>query len=179
VNLYDLVNISHAFSPSIDKLVKGTLEVSDTRETELSANGNTVESRKRLLKEEKLGALAFIRNLRNMMQCGIEHAELALYLEKLDFKKLFPFQVIQAADICIKDCALNEKSTLYKVLDRKIHDSFDKFAKLFDGKVAIGIDNSGSMDSVINSKSKLMRDRMAAYYGVCLQEKTGGDLYSR
>jgi len=179
VNLYDLVNISHAHSPSIDKLVKGTLEVSDTRETELSANGNTAESRKRLLKEEKLGALAFIRNLRNMMQRGIEHVELALYLEKLDFKKLFPFQAIQAADVCISECALNTNSTLYKVLDRKIHDSFDKFSKLFDGRVAIGIDNSGSMDFTINSKSKLMRDRMAAYYGVCLQEKTGGDLFSR
>lgn len=100
------------------------------------------------------------------------------YLEKLDFKKVFPFQVIQAADIAVQ-AGLDRKSPLYKALETKIYDCFDNFIKLFHGKVAIGVDISGSMQDPINSKSTLKRIILGAYYGMALQSRLHADLYLR
>lgn len=177
VNLYDLVNMSHAYTPAIDKLMKWTLEAPDTREVELSKNWNSYESWKRLLNEKKLWALAFIRNLRNIIQCGIDHNTIESYLQELDFSMVFPFQTIQAVDMCVRDCWLNEKSDLFKALEKKVYQSFEKFATLFEWKVAVGVDISWSMGYNINTKSSLKRDKMAWYYGVCLQH-FWADLYA-
>lgn len=177
INLYDLVNITHAFSPAIDKLMKGELQPADTREAEVSANWNTIESRTRLLDENKLGALAFIRNLRNMIQVGIGHNKLENYLETIDFTKLFPFQTIQSVDVCVREVWLSTKSPLYKALEKKIYQSFTNFAKLFKGKVAVWVDISRSMHTSINNKSQLQRQTMAWYYGQWLQDHWA-DIYA-
>jgi hypothetical protein len=58
----------HAKSNSIDKLMKGTLESADTWEVEISREGNKKEIWLRLMKENKLGALATVRNLLNMIK---------------------------------------------------------------------------------------------------------------
>jgi hypothetical protein len=55
-------------------------------------------------------------------------------------------------------------------LQKKVSDSFEKYRNLFEGKVAIGVDDSGSMDVNINDKSSLKRDKMSMYYGVALAE---------
>jgi len=177
INLYDLVNLTHAFSPAIDKLMKWELAPADTWEVELSKNGNTIESWTRLLQEDKLWALAFIRNLRNMIQVWIWHDVLVSYLSKVDFTKLFPFQTIQSVDVCVRECTLSTKSPLYKALEEKIYESFVNFAKLFKGKVAVGVDISWSMSYAINEKSQLRRKTLAAYYGMGL-EHYGADLYA-
>jgi hypothetical protein len=54
INLFDIVNMTHPFSEPIDKLMKHTLASADTWEKELSANGNTKDSRGRLLSENRL-----------------------------------------------------------------------------------------------------------------------------
>lgn len=177
VNLYDLVNISHAYNTTIDKLMKWTLETPDTWEVELSKNWNSYDSWKRLIDEKKLWALAFIRNLRNIIQCGIDHKTIEAYLQELDFTMVFPFQTIQAVDMCVRDCWLSEKSDLFKALEKKIYQSFEKFATLFEWRVAVWVDISWSMNGKINNKSSLKRDKMAGYYGVCLQH-FWADLYA-
>lgn len=178
INLYDLVNMTHAYSPAIDKLMKWELKPADTWEVEVSANWNTIESWTRLLEENKLWAIAFIRNLRNMIQVGIGHDKLETYLWTIDFTKLFPFQTIQSVDVCVREVWLSTKSPLYKALEKKIYDSFTNFSKLFKGKVAVGVDISWSMHTEINNKSQLQRQTMAAYYGQWLQHY-GADLYAR
>lgn len=177
INLYDLVNITHAYSPAIDKLMKWELKPADTWEVEISANWNTIESRTRLLEEKKLWALAFIRNLRNMIQVWIGHDKLETYLWTVDFTKLFPFQTIQSVDVCVRELWLSTKSPLYKALERKIYDSFTSFSKLFKGKVAVWVDISWSMHTQINSKSQLQRQTMAWYYGQWLQDNWA-DIYA-
>lgn len=178
INLYDLVNITHAYSPAIDKLMKWELKPADTWEVEVSANWNTIESWTKLLEENKLWALAFIRNLRNMIQVGIGHDKLETYLWTIDFTKLFPFQTIQSVDVCVRDVGLSTKSPLYKALEKKIYQSFENFAKLFKGKVAVWVDISWSMHASINNKSQLQRQVMAWYYGMAL-ESYWADLYLR
>lgn len=178
INLYDIVNITHAFSPAIDKLMKWELKPADTREVEVSANWNTIESRTKLLNDNKLWAIAFIRNLRNMIQTGIGHDKLETYLKTIDFTKLFPFQTIQSVDVCVREVWLSTKSALYKALEKKIYDSFTSFSKLFKGKVAVWVDISWSMHTSINTKSQLQRQTMAWYYGQWLQDHWA-DIYAR
>ena len=68
INMRDLINMTHAWSEPIDKLMKETLSSADTWEKEISSEGNNDESWKRLIKDKKLGALALVRNFRNMLK---------------------------------------------------------------------------------------------------------------
>jgi 60 kDa SS-A/Ro ribonucleoprotein len=54
------------------KLATNELEPPDTWEVELSAGKDKKETFERLLRERKLGALALLRNLRNMAQVGVD-----------------------------------------------------------------------------------------------------------
>src|SRR5712691_5555100 len=70
VKLRDVLRICHAKPANDDqaalwkRLNEGTLSTPDTWEVELSKGGDKKESWTRLLKEEKLGGLAMLRNLR-------------------------------------------------------------------------------------------------------------------
>ena len=50
------------------RLIAGELAVPDTWEVALSSGANKREAWERLLREQKLGALALLRNLRNMRE---------------------------------------------------------------------------------------------------------------
>src|SRR5215475_3142383 len=56
------------------KLVSGTLTTPDTWEVALSSGADKREAWKRLLRERKLGALALLRNLRNMREAGVDES---------------------------------------------------------------------------------------------------------
>jgi len=166
LNLFDLINMVHAKSESIDKLMKWTLKPADTWEVELSKNGNTKESWDRLLKENKLWALATIRNLRNMSKVWVDFKE---YLKTLDFTKVFPFQSIQALDILETDNLLTDD--IYNIIMSKVKDSFKFISESYSWKIAIWIDLSGSMyGTKVSNLSRIDRARMATYYWVLLAE---------
>ena len=79
--------------------MKHTLETANTRESELSANGNTLESWNKLLDQKSLGALAFVRNIRNMLNAGVSQDKMSEYAEGLNMKGVFPYQIINAMGI--------------------------------------------------------------------------------
>src|SRR5215468_7625888 len=54
------------------RLIWGRLTTPDTWEVALSAGANKGEAWERLLREQKLGALALLRNLRNMKDAGVD-----------------------------------------------------------------------------------------------------------
>src|SRR5215467_8625637 len=54
------------------KLVSGTLTTPDTWEVALSSGADKREAWERLLRENKLGALALLRNLRNIREAGVQ-----------------------------------------------------------------------------------------------------------
>lgn len=177
INLYDIVNMTHSFSESIDKMMKGKLQPAETWEVELSKNWNTKESWNKLIKENKLWALAFIRNLRNILQSWVKENELATYINTINTDKVFPFQVIQAFEIAVTECGIKENSELYKTLERIVYKSFESFKQYFPWKVAFGLDVSWSMDSTINTNSKLTRTVLGGYYALALQQVLDADLY--
>src|SRR5579862_294049 len=80
IKLRDVLFLSHA-KPRDDKqagvwkkLVWGRLATPDTWEVALSAGADKREAWERLLREQKLGGLALLRNLRNMREAGVDES---------------------------------------------------------------------------------------------------------
>lgn len=149
VKMVDAVNLTHAYSPSVSRLVKGTLKAPETFETKLSASGNAenVEEAKadawrELLETRKIGYFALLKNLRNIEQQAPELVSTAAELlqdEKLIRNSLvLPFRYLTA---------YNEVSSreFKQAISRAIDIACANVPK-FDGKTLIAIDDSGSMN---------------------------------
>lgn len=85
VSVRDVLFLTHA-KPVNDaqaelfkRIANKQLETPDTWETELSAGADKRETFTRLMNEKKLGALAFLRNLRNMVQSGVDDSLIRSY----------------------------------------------------------------------------------------------------
>lgn len=158
--MVDLVNLVHPKGAEhLGQLVRGELKSKETWESKLSASGK-VESKEAqeqvkadawdsLLKEGKLGYLALLRNLRNIMQQAPGSLDLAL--EQLVDEKairnpkalVFPFQYLTA---------MSEVMKLHDPAVRKVVVALALAMDLslanvprFEGKTLIALDDSGSM----------------------------------
>jgi hypothetical protein len=140
------------------RLRDGELKTPDTWEVALSAGVNKKETFTRLLKEKKLGYLALLRNLRNMLQAQVDvdliHDAL---LSGAKFSKALPFRFIAAARHAVE---------LEKTLDLAMQLSVSMLPKL-PGKTIVLVDVSGSMvGTKISQKSEL--DRLDAAAGLAI-----------
>lgn len=142
------------------KLITDTLETPNTWEVKISGSGNTKENWSQLLIDRALGELAFLRNLRNMEKVGISKAVLKGYGDTLNWKKVFPYQFIQAAKNVPSLEDILEPWFLYNCKERR---------KL-PGKTVIVIDTSGSMQWPIANKSDTFRVDAAAAIACQLRE---------
>lgn len=170
INLYDLVNMTRAYSPVIDDFMKGkTLDIT-TWEKTISAEGNNQEAWEKLVGDtKKLPALATIRNLRNILAAGVSTEAVVKHLEMTDWTKIFPFEAMKALDAV--DAAGLLKGGIYNVIIQKVRDSFKFITEKYSGKIAVCIDTSGSMyGTTISDMSTLDRARFASYYGAILAE---------
>ena len=130
-----------------NKLVTNTLETPDTWETELSKNGNNAASWERLIKEKKLGDLAILRNLRNMIEKEVNSDCIREAIKNIKGDRVLPFRYISAAKYAVKYEAEIEQALMKSLSQRK---------KL-SGKTIIVVDVSGSMGSSVSSKSEMSR----------------------
>jgi 60 kDa SS-A/Ro ribonucleoprotein len=146
-------------SPTLGKLVRNELAPADTWETKLSKAGQSDETEvsvdeakaeawKNLLSEKKLGYLALLRNIRNIMQADASlKDELAAQLvNRAAIKKslVFPFQIKTAYDVA---AGLPDNRKVLRALDDAIDLSLDNVPK-FEGDSVVILDVSGSMTSV-------------------------------
>ena len=124
-----------------------TLPVPETWETMLSAGKDKKETWTKLITENKIGGLAFLRNLRNMREANVDKKVIKYGFETLKSSMLMPMNFIQAAKINpeferdIEDAMLAAYSNLPKI----------------PGKTLFILDASGSMWSRISWKSELTR----------------------
>lgn len=81
------------------RIADGKLETPDTWETQLSAGADKGQTFERLMAEGKLGGLAFLRNLRNMVEAGISTSVIRAYGEKVNVDRVLPFRFLAAARI--------------------------------------------------------------------------------
>jgi 60 kDa SS-A/Ro ribonucleoprotein len=129
------------------RVVNRTLTTPDTWEVELSASTDQLASWTRLLAEDKLGALALLRNLRNMMEAGVADADIRKALKALKPERVLPFRFIAAA---------RHAPRFEPELEEAMLRSLESVEKM-RGHTALLVDVSGSMDSAISAKSDLHR----------------------
>src|SRR5580704_8067931 len=79
------------------KLVSGRLTTPETWEVALSSGANKCEAWERLLREQKLGALALLRNLRNLRDAGVDESLVLSALASMSTARVLPFRFLAAA----------------------------------------------------------------------------------
>jgi len=143
------------------RVASNELATPDTWETELSAGADKRATFTRLMAEKKLGALAFLRNLRNMVQSGVSDTAIRGYAQTLDVSKVLPFRYIAAARIVPQ---------FENMLEAMMLRSLESHEKL-PGVTKLYVDVSGSMfGSKISGKSDLERFDAAAALAVLCRE---------
>ena len=154
VNLYDAVNLLHPkATPALAELMTGTLKAPDTWEVKLTQAGQRATSDEDkgalkgaawtdLLTQNKLGYLACLRNLRNIMAQAPEALPLALKFltdpKQVAKSLILPFQILTASE----QVAGNRDVKL--ALEKAMELSLSNVPK-FEGKTLIAVDVSGSM----------------------------------
>jgi 60 kDa SS-A/Ro ribonucleoprotein len=143
------------------RLVDRNLATPDTWEVNLSAGKDKREIFEALMSERKLGALAFIRNLRNMYEAGVPVRTVEDYGATIGLERVLPFRFIAAAR------AVPAWSHVVEPIMLRCLDSVEKL----QGKTAIVIDNSESMyyDNV-SARSELTRSDAACALAILLRE---------
>lgn len=166
VKLRDVLFLSHAKPRGAEReslykrIVDNSLATPDTWEVKLSAGEDKKATFERLMSEKNLGALAFLRNLRNMAEAGISKSLVAEYGAQLDVRRVLPFRFIAAARVVPQWEDMIEPIML-KALEGK--------AKI-RGKTLLLVDVSGSMDSALSAKSEMKRTDAAFGLGILLRE---------
>ena len=166
IKLRDVLFLVHA-KPLDDKqenlwkrLVNDELKTPDTWEVELSASKDKTASWTRLLKEGKLGALALLKNLRNMTQAQVDEKLVREGLKTAKVDKVLPFRFISAARHAPK-YEPELESLMFKCLE-----GHEKLA----GKTTILIDVSGSMEAKVSAKAEISRLDAACGLAMLLRE---------
>ena len=142
------------------KLIWGRLNAPDTWEVALSSGGDKREAWQRLLAENKLGALALLRNLRNMQEAGVEEDLVLSALRSMSTARVLPFRFLAAARYAPQWEEALEQAMLKCVAGRE---------KL-PGKTIVLVDVSGSMTAPLSRRSEMQRTDAAYGLAVLLRE---------
>jgi hypothetical protein len=134
------------------RLAEGTLETPDTWEVGLSAGKDKRETFERLIEQNKLGALAVLRNLRNMREAGVTFERVQHALRQMNVKWVLPFRFISAAVYNPEYESMIEEAFFRCTEEKK---------GILKGLTAFLIDVSGSMDDRLSRKSKVLRTHAA------------------
>lgn len=166
VKLRDVLFLSHA--KPLDqvqadlwkRLVDGELATPDTWEVALSAGADKREVWERLLRENKLGALALLRNLRNMAEVKAEPSLIRGGLAAMKTERVLPFRFIAAARYAPQ---------WEPELEQAMFKSLEGQPKL-RGKTVLLVDVSGSMDAQLSRRGEMHRNDAGYGLAVLLRE---------
>lgn len=171
ISLRDVMFLCHPKPNGIEqtelfrKIANNELSTPDTWEVSLSAGKDKLETWVRLLKENRLGYMALLKNLRNMNNAGVP-CELVVEALQKGAVKALPFRFVAAARH-----APNYVSELNDAMLKAVEGQ-----KVLNGKTVILVDVSGSMDCKLSSKSDLMRLDAASALAVLAREVVNGEV---
>ncbi len=185
ISLVDAVNLLHPRSTdrnreALKALVEGTLSNQSTWETKLSQAGkseNADELKGKawadLISEGKLGYMALLKNLRNIIEQADEDTlDLALKQladpAKVAKSRVLPFRFYTAYQEIQKMGDGRARLTL-SALGKALDASFVNVPKL-DGETLVVVDHSGSMGSGVGSEFQV-----GAMFGVALAKSNNAD----
>jgi 60 kDa SS-A/Ro ribonucleoprotein len=173
VRLRDVLFLSHAKPVDAEqaalwkRLIAGELATPDTWEVALSTGrdpaGQDASKRatwERLLRERKLGALALLRNLRNMKDAQVDERLVLDALAAMKTDRVLPFRFLAAARHAPQWEEPLESAMIRAVADR---------AKL-PGHTVLLVDVSGSMVAPISRRSEMQRTDAAYGLAILLRE---------
>lgn len=162
VNLKDILNLVHPKPISLEqadmfkRVLEDELEIPFTWETMISKEGNKKETWEKLIESSKLGYMAMLRNLRNIIKVApdniesvyksLECKERVLKSRQLPFRYYSAFKALSNEGI--------GTSKIYNVLEKAIKYSTKNVERL-QGKTFISTDVSGSMGCMVSRKSDL------------------------
>jgi 60 kDa SS-A/Ro ribonucleoprotein len=166
VRLRDVLFLCHAKPNDAEqdalwkRLIDGQLSIPDTWEVALSTGGDKRAHWERLLAERKLGALALLRNLRNMKDAGVSEQAIFSALSAMKTERVLPFRLLAAARYAPQwEDALEQ--AMYKAIAGR-----EKFA----GRTVLLVDTSGSMGAALARRSEMVRMDAACGLAVLLRE---------
>lgn len=143
-------------------LAEGTLATPDTWEAALSGGADKRETWTRLMSERKLGALALLRNLRNMHAAGVDRALIREALAAMNVSRILPFRFIAAA---------RHAPELEPDLEQAMFRAAAELPKL-PGRTALVVDHSGSMTGApVSRRSELDRFEAASALAILAREQ--------
>lgn len=166
VKLRDVLFLSHAKGKDetqnavFHKLAQKTLESPDTWEMQLSAGADKRETFERLIQEGKLGYFALIRNLRNMVEAGVDKRLVseAILRRQNGADKLLPYRFITAAMHAPQ-------------FETELDDAMAAASqKILPGKTVLIVDVSGSMRGGLSAQSQMDRIDGAAALAAVARE---------
>ncbi|HSZ62795.1 MAG TPA: TROVE domain-containing protein [Terriglobales bacterium] len=175
IKLRDVLFLSHAKPRNAaqasvwKKLVWGRLATPDTWEVALSSSGkeggvggnsDKREAWERLLREQKLGALALLRNLCNMREVGVDESLIFNALGAINTSRVLPFRFLAAARYAPQWEEALEQAMLKSLADQP------KLA----GRTIVLVDVSGSMTAPLSHRSEMQRTDAAYGLAVLVRE---------
>lgn len=156
---------NEAQSDLFKRLLNDELEIPVTWETELSAHGNNKETWEKLIDSGKVGYMAQLRNLRNILTANPSNLEKVLSTiedpERVRKSKQLPFRYLSA----YKELENIGGSRVFDVLENAIEASIENVPKL-SGTTVIAVDTSGSMKDPVSAKSKVRCYEIAVLLGL-------------
>ncbi|HAJ97705.1 MAG TPA: TROVE domain-containing protein [Ruminococcus sp.] len=171
VKMKDLIILTHP-KPKDDeqadlwkRCIEGKLKTPLTWETELSANGNNAGTWEKLIDSGKVGYMALLRNLRNIINANPANIETVFQTienpEAVKRSKQLPFRFLSA----YKQIQEIAGSRILDVLENAVSASVENLPKI-SGTTVIAIDVSGSMRSPISRKSSIGCHEIALMLGM-------------
>jgi len=176
ISVRDVMFLTHPRPISKDqeqlfnRIAADTLQTPDTWEVLLSSGKDKAEVFTSLMQENKLGALAFLRNLRNMVKAGVSDQLIREYANRVDVTRVLPFRYISAAKIVPQ---------FEDMLEQMMFKSLETHPKL-PGKTLLLVDVSGSMffGNVSNTSDLSRFDAAAALAMLCREVCEQVEIYS-
>jgi hypothetical protein len=183
VKLKDILCLTHPVPVNTEqsamwkRLLEGELATPITWETQVSKDGNKAEVWDKLIADRKLGYMAALRNLRNIVQSNAKNLPQVLdYIKNptaVANGKQLPFRYLSAFRE-LEEVVRN--STVLDAICEALDLSVVNMPK-FEGKTFMTCDNSGSMDSKLSQTGKISyKDvgmlMMAMATGFCTEATT-------
>lgn len=159
VKLRDVLFLSHPKPEGDDRaalykrIAERKLETPDTWEVQLSGGADKKETFERLIRDGKLGYLALLRNLRNMMDAGCDRQLVAdAIVARKGADMVWPFRYVAAA---------RAVPQMEAYIDQALCEAIGSGPRL-SGITAVLVDVSGSMDVALSARSDMKRIDAAA-----------------
>jgi 60 kDa SS-A/Ro ribonucleoprotein len=166
IRLRDVLFLCHAKPRDVEqaalwkRLIEGELQTPDTWEVALSSGADKRDAWERLLRERKLGALALLRNLRNMKQAGVDESLVLGGIDAMNTGRVLPFRFLSA---------VRYVPQWEDALERAMLSSLTEQEKL-PGRTVLLVDISSSMTAALSRRSEMLRTDAAYGLAILLRE---------